>query len=771
MIKKITSWNKLRYKYKIMIYIFTLVILAVLAFGFYNYHNYLSQLKERTSQSSEMKLEQIVGRIDERLLYIRRYYIAISRGTEVQYALDNKLSLSEYSKIKSAIDVLSGNNVLNDYLSEFTFINFRTNDVLSQKGMYQLPEAKNSEQVTKLFENGNSLLDRTFWLYDSKTPVLHADDINYRLTITTGGLSFCIKLPYANPTIYAMIIANVNGNELYAWMEEGLLDGEEFVVLDADGNCLFTSDTAFAEAYVNAKKLNNKNDTKLRTEEGTDYIISSKHSSVMDWEFCVGSNWDSIGKEAINFSFTLLALIFVVLIIAALLVVYAIYSPISNLTEKATKSSMYQQGEIRDELKFLENSFEHMVGSNALLEEKVKEQRQSVMELFELRLLRGELTEDEIDAYLDRFSIEPNDTFSTITIILRSPTENESLSSEKEAEICNEIVKNIPPELKKIISLQPVYYARAIFLVIREENKNIMLHLTMELFNGLQKYVKNTYGLNIIAGVSEQHNNFHELNQAYQESICALNNVEEETEGNSSENYSYYRLYTKRISKGKKKYDRSYEKEVCSAIMGCDREQTYEAVNHFFHSLKSKELSRDDTIIYLNQFINAIILSFQEFGLEPETMFEDGLTKIYMHVIQFYSLDECRKYIKSVLIDTAMRMQEAMNQERAGSIMENIQKLIEEKKGNITLGECADILNYHPTYIWKILKMEKGRSFSEYLEEYKLTLSKKLLLETDMTVNDIAAELNFTNAQNFIRFFNRAQGTTPGKFRKSSHEQ
>ena len=62
--------------------------------------------------------------------------------------------------------------------------------------------------------------------------------------------------------------------------------------------------------------------------------------------------------------------------------------------------------------------------------------------------------------------------------------------------------------------------------------------------------------------------------------------------------------------------------------------------------------------------------------------------------------------------------------------------------------------------------MEKGKSFMDYLEEYKINEAKRLLLQTDKTVSEIAQELNYTNAQNFIRFFSKSTGVTPGKFRK-----
>jgi len=98
--------------------------------------------------------------------------------------------------------------------------------------------------------------------------------------------------------------------------------------------------------------------------------------------------------------------------------------------------------------------------------------------------------------------------------------------------------------------------------------------------------------------------------------------------------------------------------------------------------------------------------------------------------------------------------------------MANIQVLIDETKGDITLTECAERLNYHPSYIWKVMKSEKNTTFSEYIAIYRINEAKKLLTKTNLTVADIAGTLNYTNTQNFIRFFSKHVGTTPGKFRQ-----
>ena len=68
--------------------------------------------------------------------------------------------------------------------------------------------------------------------------------------------------------------------------------------------------------------------------------------------------------------------------------------------------------------------------------------------------------------------------------------------------------------------------------------------------------------------------------------------------------------------------------------------------------------------------------------------------------------------------------------------------------------------------IWKALKLVSEKSFSDITDEYKLEEAKRQLLDTDKKIVDIAKELGYSNTQNFIRFFSKYVGMTPGKYRR-----
>ena len=74
----------------------------------------------------------------------------------------------------------------------------------------------------------------------------------------------------------------------------------------------------------------------------------------------------------------------------------------------------------------------------------------------------------------------------------------------------------------------------------------------------------------------------------------------------------------------------------------------------------------------------------------------------------------------------------------------------------------------HPTYLWQAFKEETGTTYAQYLEDYRFSMAKKWLLESDRTVAEIAASLQYSNPQNFIRSFKKKMGITPGQYRQQA---
>ena len=85
----------------------------------------------------------------------------------------------------------------------------------------------------------------------------------------------------------------------------------------------------------------------------------------------------------------------------------------------------------------------------------------------------------------------------------------------------------------------------------------------------------------------------------------------------------------------------------------------------------------------------------------------------------------------------------------------------------ITVPELAEYLNISTRQLNNIVTAELGFSTKTLIDKRKSEFAQKLLLETDFSLQEISDQLGFSDHYNFIRFFKRLEGLSPGAFRKS----
>lgn len=100
-------------------------------------------------------------------------------------------------------------------------------------------------------------------------------------------------------------------------------------------------------------------------------------------------------------------------------------------------------------------------------------------------------------------------------------------------------------------------------------------------------------------------------------------------------------------------------------------------------------------------------------------------------------------------------------------LLRNFQKLIDQhyKEKKLTK-EYAAMLYVTPNHLNALSKDITGKSAGELIRDRILLEAKRLLVNAEMTVSEIAAELDFDDNSYFSKFFKKYVGTTPDIFRK-----
>lgn len=100
-------------------------------------------------------------------------------------------------------------------------------------------------------------------------------------------------------------------------------------------------------------------------------------------------------------------------------------------------------------------------------------------------------------------------------------------------------------------------------------------------------------------------------------------------------------------------------------------------------------------------------------------------------------------------------------------LLHNFQKLVDlhYKEKKLTK-EYASLLYVTPNHLNALCKDVTGHSAGELIRNRVLLEAKRLLVNVDMTIAEIAAELDFADNSYFSKFFKKYEGVTPEAFRK-----
>ena len=104
-------------------------------------------------------------------------------------------------------------------------------------------------------------------------------------------------------------------------------------------------------------------------------------------------------------------------------------------------------------------------------------------------------------------------------------------------------------------------------------------------------------------------------------------------------------------------------------------------------------------------------------------------------------------------------------------IIDDFMRLVEESDGRIRrVDDFASQLNVTPKYLSTILKEVMNRRPSTYIQLYTLKAIERRLRFTDMTMQEIANDLNFPNPSFFGKYFKEHAGMTPMEYRNKYHK-
>lgn len=102
-----------------------------------------------------------------------------------------------------------------------------------------------------------------------------------------------------------------------------------------------------------------------------------------------------------------------------------------------------------------------------------------------------------------------------------------------------------------------------------------------------------------------------------------------------------------------------------------------------------------------------------------------------------------------------------------GKVSEIVQYINQNYMTHLTIPYISKLFFISPYYFSRIFKSTTGFTFVEYLNSIRIREAQKMLLDSELTVTQIAEKVGFGSITHFNRVFKKITGLSPLKYRKT----
>ena len=88
-------------------------------------------------------------------------------------------------------------------------------------------------------------------------------------------------------------------------------------------------------------------------------------------------------------------------------------------------------------------------------------------------------------------------------------------------------------------------------------------------------------------------------------------------------------------------------------------------------------------------------------------------------------------------------------------------------RDRISLKDVARAVGLTPGHLTTVVRRKTGRTVLEWISECRMAEARKLLVQTDFTIEEVSRRVGYGDPAYFVRHFRRAHGTTPLGWRRA----
>ncbi|MEJ8305045.1 helix-turn-helix transcriptional regulator [Saccharibacillus sacchari] len=192
-------------------------------------------------------------------------------------------------------------------------------------------------------------------------------------------------------------------------------------------------------------------------------------------------------------------------------------------------------------------------------------------------------------------------------------------------------------------------------------------------------------------------------------------------------------------------------------------------VERFFALMSADGCSKEDVVRLLKLLQAQFGREMHELPQPMQEIWADcGLRGVPSSTADFEWIGELRGPLLDSLREAEHRLRESRMNREHYDLANRMREYVAEHYGDpdFSLTQISEAFDGNAKTISRIFKEELGEKFVDYLTRLRMEEAKRLLVETDESVQDIAEKVGYLYPMSFIRVFKKLENATPGEYRK-----
>jgi two-component system response regulator YesN len=554
-----------------------------------------------------------------------------------------------------------------------------------------------------------------------------------------------------------------------------------FLVLDDQNQLIYDSDGFLGRieslSHVRQDGISMKAPDEI-TIDGREYILSYVKSNLYGWQYYAITPTEELHGLIRGFM-QVIGILCVVLIVMGILFSFLfssnIYNPIKSIRDIIVqKKELWQLANstaaLGNEIETIHSGVRSLVDHQQKYKVKYDRYTAEYVDYSFLMLIKGHrINDSEIlqETLTNEFDFHKMGYICvSVFIYLKEAFYEDILNTERMG-----IFSGIKKILWTIVSdYVPVYvmeYQQNIFVSIvnldhpdeRELVTEAFEHI-LSLFHNDEKYCE------ITVGTGSWFTDINDLGNSFNEAMTAISKRNREK--------SLQIIHSNDLSITDKFFYSFYdEQKLLNCIKAGDTAGVNAVIDSILDRNVQKGVSYEHMRLLMKELYSVGVRLMEERGIDVTDLkleAENASAPGKNWLDSFVSVEELLQNIKR-FFHISIELLGTQSNSRQGNLVSMIIKYIEENyMHDLCLELIADHMGVSAKYISRVFRENTGVLLTDFINEIRINKAKELLKETDLKIQDIAAQIGIENRTTFLRVFKKVEGISPSVYRNMAGE-